>query len=113
MIALLIATGLLAGCSIGTRSYEVTDVTKAEVITMKKKPEQDPVYSLSVVGYGRIDGNAEISLILNGSPYKTEKLSGRIYFRWGGDWYADQAEIRYTPGTVAGGSLNLKYKFND
>jgi hypothetical protein len=113
LIALLIVTGLLAGCGPGMQRHDVADVTKAEVIVLKKAPQQGAVYSLTVVGHGKIDGNAEISLILNGGPYKTEKLSGKVDFRWGGDWYSDQAEIRYTPGTVGGGSLSLKYKFND
>ena len=111
-LALLIATGLLAGCSVGSRKHEVADVTKTEVIVLAKKLGQGPVHSLSVVGLGKIDGNAEISLILHGGPYKTEKMSGKVTFRWGGDWYSDQAEIKYTPGTVTGGTLRLKYKFN-
>ena len=113
LIALLIAMGLLVGCDIGTRKYEVADVTKPDIIFLKTKPRQSPVYSLDVVGHGKIDGNAEISLILDGAPHKTEKLSDKIDFRWGGDWYSDQVEIRYTPATVTGGSLNLRYKFND
>jgi hypothetical protein len=113
LIASLALIAVISGCSIGSRTHDLDDVTKTEVIVLKKKPGQGPVYSLSVVGHGNINGNAEISLVLNGGPYKTEKLSGKVDFRWGGDWYSDQAEIRYIPGTVAGGSLSLKYKFND
>ena len=113
LIALLITVSLLAGCRVVTRKHEVADVTKAEVIVLTKKPGQGPVHSLSVVGHGKIDGNAEISLMLHGGQYKTEKMSGRVDFRWGGDWYSDQAEIRYNPGVVTGGSLGLKCKFNN
>ena len=104
---------VISGCSLGSRTHNLADVTKPEAIVLKKKPGQGPVYSFSVVGHGKINGNAEISLILNGGPYKTEKLSDKVNFRWGGDWYSDQAEIRYAPGTITGGTVRLKYKFND
>lgn len=103
---------LLSGCG-GSRTHDIVDVKKAEVIVLKKKPGQGPIHSLSVSGHGKIDGNAEISLILNSGPYKTEKLTGNVNFRWGGDWYSDQAEIRYNPGMVTGGNLRLTYKFNN
>ena len=112
LIASIALVAVVSGCSLGSRTHSVADVTKPEAIVLKKKPGQGPVYSFSVVGHGKINGNAEISLILNGGPYKTEKLSGKVDFRWGGDWYSDQAEIRYAPGTVTGGTVRLKYKFN-
>jgi hypothetical protein len=61
----------------------------------------------------RIAGNAEISLLVGGKPYQTEKLSGAVTFRWDGDYYADEAEVRYKPTTVTGGSLRLTYQFHD
>jgi hypothetical protein len=76
-------------------------------------PGKGPVHSLSVRGSGTIQGHAEVTLILNGSPYRTEKLSGQVGFQWGGDWLSDEAEIRYTPTSVTSGSLKLRYKFND
>ncbi len=105
-------TVLLSGCG-GTRTCDVSYVTKAETIVLKKASGQGPVHSLSVIGSGVLQGDAEISLILNGCSYKTEKLSGKVDFRWRGDWYSDQAEIRYTPTSVNGGSLKLKYEFSD
>lgn len=112
VITCLAVAVLLSGCG-GTRTHDVADVTKAEVIVLKNTPGQGPVHSLSVTGFGEIQGDAEISLILNGDPYKTEKLSGKVEFQWGGDWYSDQAEIRYTPTSVTGGTLKLRYGFND
>ena len=113
LITSIALVAVISGCSIGSRTHDVADVKKAEVIVLTKKPGQGAVHSLSVVGHGEIDGNATISLILHGGPYKTEDLSGKVEFRWGGDWYSDQAEVRYTSGTVAGGKLRLKYKFNE
>ena len=112
LVTCFAVTVLLSGCG-GTRTYDVVDVTKAETIVLKKASGQGPVHSLSVTGSGEIQGDAEISLILNGGQYKTEKMSGKVDFRWGGDWYSDHAEIRYTPTSVTGGSLKLNYEFND
>jgi hypothetical protein len=95
------------------RTHNLADVTKPETIILKKKAEQGAIYSNSIIISGEINGNAEISLILNGAPYKTEKLSGKVEIHWGGDWYADEVEIRYTPTLVTGGSLKLRYDFND
>src|SRR5690554_2248240 len=75
VITCLAVAVLLSGCG-GTRTHDVADVTKAEVIVLKYTPGQGPFHSLSVTGFGEIQGDAEISLILNGDPYKTEKLSG-------------------------------------
>lgn len=104
---------LVAGCGIGDRTYNLADVTKPEVIILKKNAEQGAIYSYSIICSGEINGNAEIALLLNGGPYKTEKLSGKVDIHWSGDWYADQAEIRYTSSSVTGGNLKLKYVFRD
>jgi hypothetical protein len=103
---------LVSGCS-GKRTHDIADVRKAETITLKKASGQKTIHALSVTGSGEIDGNAEIALILNGGPYKTESLSGSVDFQWGGDWYSDQAEIRYAPASVTGGTLRLEYEFNN
>jgi len=104
---------LLAGCDVVSRSHVLADVTKSEVITLMKKPRQGAIHSFSITGTGNIEGSAEISLMLNGKPYKTEILYGRVDFQWSGDWYSDEARIIYTPKSVSGGNLKLKYKFRD
>lgn len=108
----VIALAVLAsGCDTKTRN--IADVNNSETIILDKQAGQGPIHSITISGSGRLKGEAEISLILNGGPYKKEHLSGAVDFRWGGDWYSDQAEIRYTPISATGGKLKLKYKFND
>lgn len=109
----LVFTTLICGCGVGARTLEVADVTKSGTIVLNKKTGQGPVHSLSVEVHGKIDGTAEMVLTLEGKPYKTEILTGDIDFRWEGDWYSDQADIRYTPSAVTDGDLRLSYKFND
>ena len=111
ILTFLIVAAIATGCN--TRTHHVADVTKADTIVLSKKPAQGLIHSLSVIGSGEIDGKGEIILTLNGKPYKTESLSGPVKFRWGGDWYSDDAEIRYTPTSVTGGDLKLRYGFND
>ncbi len=62
-------------------------------------------------GRGQIDGAAEITLLLNGQPYKTERVNGNVRFTWRVDWHATEAVIRYAPLTAKGGSLQLRYHF--
>jgi len=104
---------LFAGCGMVMRSQDISNVTKSETVILKKLPTQGSIHSLTINGVGRISGDAEVVLILNGVPYKKELLSGDVAFRWDGDWYADQAEIRYTVKSVAGGNLQLNYTFHD
>ena len=104
---------LFPGCDSGTRTYDISDITQTETITLIKNPKQGAINSISIKGEGRIEGNAEIILFLNDAPYKTKRLSGPVDFRWAGDWHSDQAEIRYIPMSAIEGSLRLKYKFSD
>lgn len=113
IVTCIVIVALVAGCGSGGRTHDLADVTQSETIVLKKSTGQGAIHSLTLRGSGEIHGDAEITLILNGGPYKTEKLSGKIDFRWDGDWYSDEAEIRYTPKSVTGGSLKLKHEFHD
>ena len=104
---------LLSSCSANYEYKNIKDVQKPEVIMLHKKSYQGGVYALTIICSGYINGNAKLILILNGEPYKTENLSGKIKFQWGGDWYSDSAEIRYEPDSVKEGKLHIKYIFRD
>ena len=54
------------------RSHDISDVTISETIDLKKQAEQDFIHSLTISGTGKLDGIAEIFMLLNGEPYKTE-----------------------------------------
>ena len=103
---------ILAACVNYSRSVKVADVRKEEVIVLKHVYDSGHVYSIRIRGSGNIDGEATISLILNGEQYKTEKLHGAVSFKWGGDWYSDTAEIRYKPSSVNFGELLIEYQFS-
>ena len=111
-LATLLAA-LLSGCNPGQRAQSVADVTKAETITLKKNARQGHISSFAITCSGEIQGTAEISLMENGKAYRTEKLSGPVNFKWGGEWYSDTADIRYEPKSVTGGNLRLEYRFKE
>jgi hypothetical protein len=98
------------GCK---QKYNIADVTKPEAITIKKDNSQGNIHRLQVVGKGYIEGTANIVLIENGKPYKSESLSGEVNFVWDGDWYYVSAQIEYDPNLVKSGTLDLEYKFYD
>jgi hypothetical protein len=111
-VANLAAAILLASC-VTNQTSQVTDVTTPEAVVLSKTEDQGEVHALLITGSGEIRGRGEISLILNGEVYLAETLSGTVAFRWETDWYADEAEIRYTPELVTEGDLSLKYQFRD
>jgi hypothetical protein len=103
---------LLSGC-VTMQTRQVADVTEADTIILTKTASQGPVYAVLIIGSGEIDGEGEISLILDGEAYLTEMLSGEVAFRWDTDWYADEAEIRYIPASASSGDLILRYRFQE
>ena len=103
----------LFGCLASSQKTRFATVTQPGVITLNKRPSQKHIYAISISCSGRIDGQARLSLMLNGKPYKTEEISGKVNFFWGGDWYSDSVEIRYEPVNVSSGELIFSYKFAD
>jgi len=111
-LSCLAAAFLLAGCGGRGSTYELADVTRPHTAILMKGPGQGHIHSLTVTGTGKIDGDATLILLMNGGAYKTERLSDAVSFKWDGDWYSNQAEIRYSPKSVKGGRLRLRYRFN-
>ena len=110
---LLAVLVIFVGCKNDKQTYIVADVTNKTTITLHKNNGQGYIHRITIVAKGHLDGSAQINLILNGKPYKTENLSGKIDFEWGGDWYSDSAKIQYKPSSVNSGNLSLKYTFYD
>jgi hypothetical protein len=106
-------TPLGVSCTKYDQQIEITDLTKPQTIVLHKKPQQKDIVSMSLRINGKIDGEAQLSLMLNGNPYKTETIKGKINIKWGGDWYADSMQLRYEPHqTVKDGKIKIEYVFN-
>ena len=113
MISCISLAGLVASCALMANTVAVADVTRSELITIKKHASQGYVHALSISGSGNLHGAAKITLDLDHRAYKVENLSGKLRFHWTVDWYSDQATIRYQPTSVKGGQLSLRYQFQD
>ena len=100
------------GCS--NRTVSIKDVTKPEVLVLKKKPSQGAIHRLDLSASADLVGEARIQLLApDGTIYKDEAIKGRSQFRWAGDWYTDEAEVRYLPTSASKGSVILRYEFAD
>jgi hypothetical protein len=111
-LAFLVALcGLGASCSPFEETAPIADLTQTTIIKLVSSNPEKHVVSLQIRGAGSIDGTAQIELMLDGKPYRSEQLQGPVSFSWGGDWYSPTAEIRYRPSNVRGGKLSLDYRF--
>jgi hypothetical protein len=99
--------------AISWQTVQIKDATKSETIVLRKWGHQRAIYAMEVNISGRIKGRARVQLILHSDPYKEEQLSGKVHVIWGGDWYSDEAEIRYQPEDVDSGELKIRYRFID
>jgi hypothetical protein len=110
LAVVIVGTGLVA-LWLQPDTLRIPDAGKPVELTLRSKHTGKSVYALHVEGRGQIDGAADISLVLNGQPYKTVRLKGPVRFSWREDWYAPEAVVRYTPLTATGGSIGLSYRF--
>jgi len=96
----------------------IADASKPQTIVLRKRFFQGYIDGMSIQCSGTIEGNAKIQRLLYNSGkyegvYNEEELTGKVHFRWGGDWYSDTAEIRIFPDPASSGSLTLTYSFYD
>jgi hypothetical protein len=110
LAAVVLATTIVA-LWIQPASAHISDSSKPAEFKLLPKHPLDKVTALHVEGRGKIDGEGEFTLLLNGQPYKTERVKGPVKFTWRMDWYAPEAVVRYTPLTAKSGSITLRYHF--
>ena len=91
----------------------IADVRAPHILWLHAPAGKSKIVGLEVHVTGTIQGDADISLMLNGAPYRPEHLSGAVSFDWGGDWYSTEAEVRYTPQLVSEGKLSLRVRFRE
>lgn len=88
----------------------LSDVRNRETLVLREELGK-PVHGITIRGSGEVEGDATVSLVLNGDPYIVAKLNGKVDFQWGGDWYSETAQIRYEPEAVRSGKVVLHYRF--
>ena len=116
VLILLVATQGLSSCDNSdydsNRLIKVSDVRHDEVIKIEKIKGGPSTASIFIKGTGEIEGQATISLMMHGKPYRQEILSGKVDFIWSAEWYSDSAKIVYSANGVSSGKLLLNYQFN-
>ena len=65
-------------------SVTISAASQPSEVTLRAEGDPKTVYALEVSGSGKVTGEAQIALILNGRPYKTERLNDSVNFTWGG-----------------------------
>jgi hypothetical protein len=90
---------------------EVKDVRQPETLVLGEETGNPHTHGIYIRGSGEVVGDATITLLLGGKPYKVAQLSGKVDFEWGGDWYSETAEARYEPGDVQSGKVVIYYRF--
>ena len=103
---------LAASWGLSGPTVRVADVRKAETLLLTRQPNTGSVYGYTLHVTGRIDGRATLSLMTKDSSHEVQAMQGAVDFRWGGEWYADTAEVRYEPRDVADGHLTIRYVFS-
>ena len=112
MFLVLCITLIGVSCAKYDQQIEITDLQKTQTIILHKKTDQKDIVSMALHVYGKINGEAQLALMLNGKQYKTKIMKGNINFKWGGDWYADSMELRYEPHQpVNDGKIKIEYVF--
>ncbi len=106
---LLISTS----CQKYDQRLDITDVKQSQLLVLQKQPNQKNIVSMGLRCYGKMVGEAQLVLMLNGAPYKTANMKGKVDFTWGGDWYSDSMELRYQPSNVTSGQLIIDYTFSE
>ncbi len=103
----------LSSCTTRTQLHQLSDPTENQQLLLRKRLVSKPTYGLLVMGKGYIDGEARITLVLDGKVYKTKVVSKNVKFQWRENWRDHHAIIRYQPRSVTDGNLKFSVTFMD
>jgi hypothetical protein len=85
------------------------NLEKSHTFTLTSKCGEQ-VVAIKIEGYGNSEGSSAIHLILNNEEYKSKVLNGKFRFTWSGDWYSDEAIVRYVANSASAVNLKLDYR---
>jgi hypothetical protein len=114
-IGIIVTTWFLVMAAVSCANYDpvimVDNVSNAQTIVLKNDSANKHPFGISIEVSGKIDGQANIYLMLKGKSYKSEIIKNHFSFTWSTDWYSDSAEIKYEPIGVKEGNVMIKYSF--
>jgi hypothetical protein len=102
---------LLSGCGQKSGTVMIADVTRTNefqlVTTAWSGVRGDLPSGLSVEVNGQIEGTAYIAI----EQMETQRVSGAVRWRIGGDWFRTNCVFRYQPENVKIGWVTVKFRF--
>lgn len=102
---------MIGACTHYDQSTALADVSRPQVLVIRAAPGTGEIHSLKVRCHGSVEGDASITLMLDGRPHRSEKVQGRFSFSWSSDWYSREARLDYLPDRVRGGAVTIDYRF--
>jgi hypothetical protein len=111
VLALVIVVAAAVTWWVQPVAVTIEDASKPIELTLVSGHNANKVVALHVEGRGKVDGEAEISLMLDGRAYRTEHLNGPVHLTWRVDWYQPGAVVSYAPLTAKSGTITLRYHF--
>lgn len=100
----------LSSCGFVSDEY-VLDLSTSTSFTLSSKDEKFPSsFRFHAKGYSSAGGVLE--LLLDGVVYKSQRITEKVEFEWGGDWYHPDMEFIYRLEKKGNGTLKIKYKIS-
>ncbi|WP_222597801.1 hypothetical protein [Euhalothece natronophila] len=103
----------LTSCTNQAQIYRIRDITRNQQLLIRNQALSQSTYGLMVMSRGYIDGEARVTLLLDGQVRKTKVVSGNVRFQWRKHWNDNRAIVRYQPRGVTEGELRFNVTFMD
>jgi hypothetical protein len=95
----------ISGCE-RSGKLRVADVTQSQSFPVKARSSSPTGITLHVKGH--LDGTAFVYI----QSHAKESLSGDVDWKVYHDWFEQECEISFEPGSAASGSLEISYVFD-
>ena len=96
----------------GGKTIPLDDIRVKTIITLRKDFDRGEVKKLRLYLFGKIDGNAQITLSSETqNPEEYLLKPGNIRLRIDQEWKDPKCTLEYTPQNVQKGFLTLRYHF--
>ena len=108
LLVIIICSIWLSSCDYSDEEY-VLDLSKTSTFVLNAV-NTEPVSEFRLHAKGSSSAEGVLELLLEDTIYKTQKISGNVNFKWGGDWYHPNMKLIYRIQKNGKGTLKIKYK---
>lgn len=108
LVAMFVLIAFFGWQTLHTRQITITSVSRAGAYTLVCPRTAPSSRRIHVTGW--IDGKATLEITEGLGP---ETIGpGNVDWKTGGDWYAGDCLLKYSPGTTTMGKLTVEYRFD-